>query len=468
MSLRSLRLGYATNSSSAHSIIFSSAAQTPDASLPTNTPIESLDEFSRDSFVFSTPRDKALYLLMDPALDLLSSHNRIAVLEILSRYGLQSLPAAVESFGTPFAETPNSMIRRMQQAGVPLRLWFDFLLSDDVAICGYNDNYDSPARPLLVRGLAAEIGAYDLRWKVDGKALVAYSPRTGVKLRWSREAYDKAGTPELVDIKITDFCPFSCEFCYQGSTKQGQHAPLERIEEIFDQMRDMGVFEVAIGGGEPAQHPQFARIIEAAHDREITFNFTCFGLDWLRKDDVIEALRKQRGFGIGISVHDSQDLVKVARAKQALTDQKVWPATIMGQTVIGATPIDVSQDLLEKCIEARTSLLLLGYKTTGRGADFRRSPVDEDGLRRLLDRAREAVLEADPEYGFQLSVDTAFLDAHGALLDEMEVPRVLRSSPEGKFSMYVDAVTDTVAPSSYARPEAFLPRGDIRAQFAGF
>ena len=114
-------------------------------------------------------------------------------------------------------------------------------------------------------------------------------------------------------------------------------------------------------------------------------------------------------------------------------------------------------------------LLLLGYKTTGRGGDFASRDVPDDKMRHLLKKAQSAIHAKDGYNvggGFHLSVDTAFLERYGHVLDELEVPKTLRTSPEGSFSMYIDAVTDTCGPSSYCDAALMEPVGNIRQQFA--
>ena len=139
--------------------------------------------------------------------------------------------------------------------------------------------------------------------------------------------------------------------------------------------------------------------------------------------------------------------------------------------MVGATPPRTIRNLLRACGEAEIPLLLLGYKETGRGAAFDRRGIDRETVREILLAAREETEKTD-EWGystrFHLSVDTAFLDLWGDVLDEVGIPRSLRSSPEGKFSCYVDAVEDAVGPSSYAGPAAMEPRGNIKTQFAAW
>jgi hypothetical protein len=142
----------------------------------------------------------------------------------------------------------------------------------------------------------------------------------------------------------------------------------------------------------------------------------------------------------------------------------------MAQTVVGATPMKVIEEMLEASIIARAPLLLLGFKETGRGAGYGKSRPSDAAVKRLLNRAKEAAegQDNDSYRRFHLSVDTAFLDLYGHILDELGVPHSLRTSPEGKFSMYVDAVENTCGPSSYCDPSLMTPVGDIRSQFAAY
>jgi len=466
--LRSLRLGHATNSSSAHSIIFHPAHDARVADALPHTSINEICEFSRDRFSFSEAREKALYLLRDLADTDPSNHVMIEVAQVLRRHGLDGLLGQLETIDLPLERQGPLAYEAARKGGVSMADWLDFMLSPHVTCYGYDDNNDDPGMMLDADGVAVRIDR-GLIWKKDGPAIVAYEPARGTKLRWSRQDYDKAQTPELVDVKITDFCGYGCSFCYQGSTKAGQHAPLDCIETIFDQLAAMRVFEVAIGGGEPAHHPQFAQIIEAANARGMTFNFTAFGLDWTKNERALEALKAGHGNGIGISVHSKRDIVKLQRAREALREHGVWRTSVMAQTVVGATPMPAIHEMLEACVAHHAPLLLLGFKETGRGAGYGRARASDAAVRKLLLRARAACEESREEYSpFTLSVDTAFLDSYGHLLDELGVPHSLRTSPEGKFSMYVDAVENTCGPSSYCDPALMAPIGDIRTQFAAY
>ena len=90
---------------------------------------------------------------------------------------------------------------------------------------------------------------------------------TGITLRWGTTMKDNpalAPVPELADISISNHCTKGCSFCYRNSTANNEFMSLEDYCYVLDAMHHPklgGVFQVAIGGGEPLEHPRFIDII---------------------------------------------------------------------------------------------------------------------------------------------------------------------------------------------------------------
>lgn len=61
-------------------------------------------------------------------------------------------------------------------------------------------------------------------------------------------------------------CNVKCCFCYYGPVPKGHRdwAPLERFETEFRMMKEIGMTDVDITGGEPSIHPQIERVINLA------------------------------------------------------------------------------------------------------------------------------------------------------------------------------------------------------------
>lgn len=83
--------------------------------------------------------------------------------------------------------------------------------------------------------------------------------------------------PVLVDFQITKQCNLSCPHCYAESSSAPLHTCWSDIIKVFDDCAQAGVFEVALGGGEPTLHPQFVNILKAAKKRNLVCNLATNG-----------------------------------------------------------------------------------------------------------------------------------------------------------------------------------------------
>jgi Predicted Fe-S oxidoreductases len=56
--------------------------------------------------------------------------------------------------------------------------------------------------------------------------------------------------PESIHIDLTTVCPLKCPHCYKD-TSQHTEMSFEVFSSIIDQAKALGVFQIALGGGEP-------------------------------------------------------------------------------------------------------------------------------------------------------------------------------------------------------------------------
>ena len=113
--------------------------------------------------------------------------------------------------------------------------------------------------------------------------------------------------PELLDISITNYCERECEFCYRASNKEGKHISLDDYEKIISQAKDIGVLQVALGGGNPNQHPQFEEILKITRQYGIIPSYTTNGQGMT--DSIYQATKNYCG-AIAVSLYDSYDEVE--------------------------------------------------------------------------------------------------------------------------------------------------------------
>lgn len=250
----------------------------------------------------------------------------------------------------------------------------------------------------------------------------------GTKVRSAVNPSIPPHLPEQMDLKITDWCDAGCAWCHERSTLNGKHGDVDRTLALLADLHP-GT-EVAIGGGDPLSHPDFERFVRGLRSFGIVPSVTVNGRHFERHREVLERLTHDKQlFGVGVSYHDS------------IPD---WDYEHMALHLIAGVHRPSVLDEAER----RMKVLLLGYKRFGRGAKLfeRCSRQVEDTIaawyRELFHVARSHHLSFDNLAIEQLNPQRLFKDEAAFQRQYM--------GPEGQFSMYVDAVTETFALSSYS------------------
>ena len=323
----------------------------------------------------------------------------------------------------------------------------DFLDSDVVSIRGGNDNTDGD-EPVFGgtewRGLPREGGGSGLVCRQSGDWFVLFSRETGMKVRVSLSTTPVAyapKTPELVDLKITDYCNHRCRHCYQDSTEEGEHADKDYISSLLYSMGEAEVFEVAIGGGDPTSHPDFDNILSFARQCNIVPNFSAHDMAWAEDKAIARAVEENCG-GFAISTHDAETLARVAE----------WNLhhTVKGSlhVVAGLRDEKWERAAIDAALYLKIPVTLLGFKTVGRGKDHKVG--SKDYYKELYPTAWLLdYLKPTGWRGARVGADTAFVAEHEAALRKLGVAETLWAATEGVTSCYIDAVTKQMGPSSY-------------------
>ena len=459
MKIHNVRMGLATNSSSTHSLIFLS----PEKYKKTRT-----DEYGDFGWSYFTAANKTSkenylgYLLQGQLNGLLGEEIADIVLQSLfphreefsnelkhSGYGVDHQ----SHFGFPVGWDGRGIDVTFATA---LR---DYIVNNPIAILGGNDNGDGPeGHKLWGEGTPVNLGLTeywdrDVVARNDGDHWVIFNRSTGAKLRLSFdsptcsiETVTKAKTPELVDVKITDFCPFGCPFCYQASTQQGQHADVYFIANLARTLRNMKVFEVALGGGEPTLHPNFLQILKEFRSQHIVPNFTTKNLGWLRDESLRDKILEACG-SFAYSVSTRKDVADLAELMEKVGGNRNPRNKFSVQYVLN-TGGDL-YGVLDEASKHWMRVTLLGFKTTGFGKDFATSPEDWIAIVKKVREEHRWV---------NIGVDTAIVKQYGDTIHEdLGISHALMTSEEGKFSMYIDAVTKRMAPSSYCEESLYVP-----------
>lgn len=231
--------------------------------------------------------------------------------------------------------------------------------------------------------------------------------------------------PELLDIAITNWCDRGCDLCYRNSNDTGRTMNVEDYRAVIGQAQAMHAFQVALGGGNPNQHPDFVEILRLTReDYGIVPNYTTNGRGLT--DEVLEATQRYCG-AVAVSAHAPYD--EMIDAIERLTACGI---TTHVHFILSSRSIDTAIAWLEDppALVARAhALVFLNFKPVGRHPDERllanRSP-------RLAEFFQLATTSRHPwRIGFDSCTITG-LARFGTVHDAS-----LQGCDAGRFSLFV-------------------------------
>lgn len=90
--------------------------------------------------------------------------------------------------------------------------------------------------------------------------------------------------PELIDLSITSYCQRGCSFCYRDANfNDYKHLSIDEVRSVVEQTAECGTLQIALGGGNPNQHPNFIEILRLIREKDIVPSYTTNG-DGLTND----------------------------------------------------------------------------------------------------------------------------------------------------------------------------------------
>ncbi len=248
---------------------------------------------------------------------------------------------------------------------------------------GTHIELDKEAMDLVVRLFEygpAKIGKSERRFVLSVIRNLAYKPGRRYAL------YElQAGTrtypfkllysPTLVDFQITNMCYMGCSHCYASSSPDGAHAELADIELALSRMKDAGVCQVALGGGEPLLHPNIGEVLDMCHEKGIVPNLSTGGMQLSRKN--LAMLHKRCGAvavsmentGARLAVWRKTDFRNIENAISLLLSASI--RTVI-QVVLSPRNIEDLDLIVDFCLSRKKlyGVIFLAFKPVGRGATF--------------------------------------------------------------------------------------------------
>ena len=269
------------------------------------------------------------------------------------------------------------------------------------------------------------------------------NPKTGLTMRWGSALEDNpllAPWPELADISISNRCGKGCSFCYRDSHPDGALMSLDAYAYTLDSLTSPvwgPVFQVALGGGEPLEHPDFLAMLDLTRERGIVANFTTNGL--LLDDAWARALVGRVG-AVALSAASVADIPSDKIRLLSRAGVRTNLHFVLSRRSL-RDAIEILEGRHEDLLEGLSAIVFLTHKPRGRGGVSDCLEYGSPELEQFLSLTKES--RSRTPIGF----DACFVPPvlHHGCAD----PRTVDACECGFFSVYVDEHL-TVKPCSFA------------------
>lgn len=255
--------------------------------------------------------------------------------------------------------------------------------------------------------------------------------------------------PELIDLCITKKCQWNCPMCYMNANSNGQHADFESLKILINSLssnyyeRYETYREFSVGGGNVLLYPHLIELFELMNKNRHIINTTINAKDckMIFNDEKLKNAFSKYVTGIGISVTDDSDvdiLIKYSNELKSLNNKNGF---ITKHIVVHLIPemlgLEKTRSITEKLSKQYYDFLFLGYKTNGRGVTQKYTTFNRQEITALFKDL------------YRVSIDTTFANTYKEWLDNNYETEHTVTLNEGEYSMYIDAVEGVAYKSSY-------------------
>lgn len=268
----------------------------------------------------------------------------------------------------------------------------------------------------------------------------------GTKIRETEEETFEASFPENIDIKITNKCLNNCSFCFESSSPEGKHGNLN-----VDFIKSLHPYtELAIGGGNPLSHPDLHEFLKVLKENKIIANITIRQNDFLNNLELLKYYTDNKLlYGIGVSLIEPTD--------EFIKEIQQFPNAVI-HTIAGL----LTKEQLTKFFNKKLKILILGYKTRGKGENYKHEFEKDIFLN--IEFLKQNILKLTPLFKV-VSFDNLAIEQ--LELQKQINPKVWEEfymGDDGKHTMYVDLVKQTFSKNSLSE-ESFDLMSNIEEMF---
>lgn len=212
---------------------------------------------------------------------------------------------------------------------------------------------------------------------------------------------------------------------YRKSDESGHHMSLEDYRVVMQQAQQMHVLQVALGGGNPNQHPESCEILRLTREEYgIVPNYTTNGRGLT--GTVLEATKMYCG-AVAVSAYHPYE--ETRRAIDALASHGVKTNIhyiLSGQSIKTAIHwLESPPDFLDKI----NALIFLNYKPIGRHSSSKLLLKNSDRVEHFFRLATEKA------HGFRIGFDTCTVTGIARFTNTPHI--CYEGCDAGRFSMFV-------------------------------
>lgn len=269
---------------------------------------------------------------------------------------------------------------------------------------------------------------------IDGGVKVTLS-RVGLKTR-TILSNEPSQFPEQLDIKVTNWCNAGCSMCHEDSVGDGKQGDLSHLQSILEELPPGR--ELAIGGGNPLGWPHLNQFLVWAQQQGLICNIT-----------ILEA-HAEKAFERLCDLQDRELIWGIGISSMHVHPTMIGLQNVCKHLIVGLTDV---KNILSANIEG-SRILFLGYKNWGRGANLLANSNHRYRISsRFITWQHKALslIHSLLSKGCIVSFDNLALEQ--LKLKEKLSPELLAKfymGDEGSYSMYIDAVKEEYAITSYA------------------
>ena len=199
-----------------------------------------------------------------------------------------------------------------------------------------------------------------IRHYTDSQYTICFNRETGFFLRtgdMGQEPFWNVHGPELLDVSITNYCEQECEFCYRASNRSGAFMDLKEYCRLIEQAEEIGVLQIALGGGNPNQHPEFIKILEETRKHFIIPSYTTNGQGMT--EDIYFATKKYCG-ALAVSWYAPYDTARIVVEKCYQFGIKANIHFLLSNKTVGEAIRLLKEE--ENLLQKVNAIIFLNYK----------------------------------------------------------------------------------------------------------